>query len=76
MIMGEPIVSIEVYMKYCLILLVAIPILLPMAEQTPNAFHSTKLLNLFIPLIYQIGRKAATSFIHKPVFRNFAAIQV
>jgi hypothetical protein len=48
---GEPIVRSEAYIKYCLILLVAIPILEPMAEQTPKAFHSTKLLNLFIPLI-------------------------
>jgi uncharacterized membrane protein len=41
-------VSTEVYIKYCRILLGAIPIRAPMAEQTPKAFHSTKNFNLFI----------------------------
>jgi hypothetical protein len=35
-------------MKYCLIRLVAMPILLPMAEQTPNKFHSMNAFSLFI----------------------------
>jgi hypothetical protein len=48
--MGEPIVRREVYIKYCLIREVAMPIRLPMAVQTPKAFHSTKSLN-FLPLI-------------------------
>lgn len=51
MIIGDPIVSMEAYIKYCRILLVAIPKRLPIAEQTPKAFHSTKFLNLFILLI-------------------------
>ena len=37
----------EAYIKYCRILLVEMPIRLPIAEQTPKAFHSTKFLNLF-----------------------------
>ena len=56
---GEPIVRIDAYIKYCRILLVAIPIRLPMAEQTPKAFHSTKLLNLFIVLSYKIPANSA-----------------
>jgi len=44
MMIGEPIVRREAYIKYCLMREVAIPILLPMAVHTPKAFHSTKSL--------------------------------
>lgn len=49
--MGDPMVRTDAYIKYCRILLVAIPIRWPMAEQTPKAFHSTKFRILCILLI-------------------------
>jgi len=50
MIIGEPKVSKDVYMKYCRMRLVAMPMRSPMAVQTPKRFHSTKLLSLFTRL--------------------------
>jgi hypothetical protein len=63
-------------MNQVLIRDVAIPMRSPMAEQTPNAFHSMNSLNLFIPAIYRkllpIIMQTATFLIM--VWLTFAAI--
>jgi hypothetical protein len=47
-ISGEPIVKKEIYTNHVRMRDVAIPILSPMAVQTPNACHSIKCFILFI----------------------------
>lgn len=51
MIMGEPKVSRDVYINHIRIRLAAMPILSPMADKTPKAFHSIKFLKRFTMLI-------------------------
>ncbi len=52
MINGEPIVKKEMYIKYFLMVVVAMPAFSPIAEQTPNTCHSIKCLKRFIIGIY------------------------